>query len=240
MAEYGYEDLQKKIFDELKTVITESGEKAIASGLSEIMKKKFSLKGINIATKELTAFLDEEINRALTQTKPKKIRNFNYSLLGGNEKDIKKAVNKAYDEYMNADTSKQMELAVKNFVSAMEVAKAQSVKIAQDIVSEYNDIFAKDSTIGEFFSPKIITDFKDRVIKEISNINLKKILDESIGEFGTNINIDKTYGKLLSLDKDRTRVLSDIGLTEDEYYERLKKENEEIKKGNTLFREAPP
>ena len=92
MAEYGYEDLQKKIFNELKTAITESGEKAITSGLSELMKKKLSLKGINIDTKELTAFLEQQINVAMSKVEPKKIKNFDYGLIGADNKAIQKVV----------------------------------------------------------------------------------------------------------------------------------------------------
>ena len=238
MAEYGYEDLQKKIFNELKTAITKSGKEAVKAGLLDIMKEEYSVKGINIDTKELEKSIDQEIDRALTKTKSKKIRNFNYSLIGADEKEIRKAVEKAYGRYQNADTSQEMQLAVKEFISSMEVAKARSVKIAKEIASAYNEeLFGKDSTIKEWFSPKIITDFKDRIIEEISSINLKEILNKSIDEYSKSTSIDKVYGKILTVDGKRKKVLNDIGLSKNDFLKKLQKENKEIEKGNDLFKE---
>lgn len=182
MAEYGYEDLQKRIFDELKTAITESGEKAITSGLSELMKKKLTISGINIDTKELTTFLEQQINIAMAKVKPKKIKNFDYSLIGADKKTIQKALRETYSAYMNAETDKQIETAAKNFISTIEIAKKQAVKIGEDLLEEYNYLFSKNSTLSDSLSKSLNT-FKQRAVKELSSINLKKILDESIGDY---------------------------------------------------------
>ena len=239
--EYGYEELQQKVYDDVRGAIAEAGQEAVRDGIKDILNVKIKNKELNLSNfgrglgkegKKISEYVSRALQDAV-DNKPLVVKpkiSIEPQLSDMNERELLDEIQNLYDKSAEAFDDREIQQSAKELIYAIKLAQSKNYEVPKQMSDLLKDfVNPKDPYYGQFADK--LKDFSEQINQDI----ISKNVNDAIKEYIKNTN--EIYKGFTQIDDQRTEMTSDIGLTEAELLDKINKENEALKENKELFRE---
>ena len=183
--EYDYKELSDQVYNDVRSAISESGQKAIQDGITDIFKTNFkknklSLSGFGKQFKNIDKIIKDTLEDA-ANNKPLVIKPsilIDPQITTLNDRDLLDKIQDLYEESANASTKGEILKYAQNIIYAAKTAQIRGLDKqfpeVKQVLQTFNDPY--DVYFGEFFDR--IQQEMQQIEKTIVNQYIYKALEE--------------------------------------------------------------
>ena len=142
--EYGYEELQQKVYDDVRGAIAEAGQEAVRDGIKDILNVKIKNKELNLSNfgrglgkegKKISEYVSRALQDAV-DNKPLVVKpkiSIEPQLSDMNERELLDEIQNLYDKSAEAFDDREIQQSAKELIYAIKLAQSKNYEVPKQM-----------------------------------------------------------------------------------------------------------